>query len=191
MTDDADPNPGHLVVAAVDRCLELARTWHAWDGRPIARAMDDGLPNTWTPHKALRRIADHLVDHLHQVEALLAGAAPLPDEWHGRTVTLDADWARFTEPDYDEACSRLRRLGRWYLLRYETAGKEAWDRAPPGRLDAARDRRARGRSDLLCRAGGHPRLRIVPPRAPGLRRNALWRRAAAPSLLARQDRLQF
>ena len=122
MTDDADPNPGHadpnpgpadpnpgqLVAAAVDRCLELARTWHAWDGRPIARTMDDGLPNTWTPHKALRRIADHLVDHLHQVESLLAGATPLPDEWLGRTVTVDADWSRFTEPDYAEACSRLR-----------------------------------------------------------------------------------
>jgi hypothetical protein len=145
MTDDADPNPGHadpnpgpadpnpgqLVVAAVDRCLELARTWHAWDGRPIARTMDDGLPNTWTPHKALRRIADHLVDHLHQVEALLAGATPLPDEWLGRTVTVDADWSRFTEPDYAEACSRLRRLGRWYVLRYETAGADAWDRPQP------------------------------------------------------------
>ena len=97
MTDDADANPGQLVAAAVDQGLALARTWHAWDGRPIARVMDDGLPNTWTPHKALRRITDHLVDHLHQVEALLAGATPVPDEWHGRTVTLDADWARFTE----------------------------------------------------------------------------------------------
>src|ERR1700722_16450229 len=98
MTDDADPNvaladrnqeltdpnPGQLVAAAVGRCLELARTWHAWDGRPIAGTMDDGAPNTWTPHKALRRIADHLVDHLHQVEALLAGATPLPDEGLGR-----------------------------------------------------------------------------------------------------------
>ncbi len=74
------------------------------------------MPNTWTPHKALRRIADHLVDHLHQVEALLAGATPVPDEWLGRTVTVDADWSRFTEPDYAEACSRLRRLGRWYVL---------------------------------------------------------------------------
>ncbi len=46
--------------------------------RSIARAMDDGLPNTWTPHKALRRIADHLVDHLHQVEALLAAPPRCP-----------------------------------------------------------------------------------------------------------------
>jgi hypothetical protein len=42
-------------------------------------------------------------------------------------VTLDADWARFTEADYDEACSRLRRLGRWYVLRYAAAGAPAWD----------------------------------------------------------------
>jgi hypothetical protein len=42
-------------------------------------------------------------------------------------VTVDADWGRFTEADYDEACSRLRRLARWYLLRYAAAGKAAWD----------------------------------------------------------------
>jgi hypothetical protein len=141
MTDDdsaparpgtsTDPNPGQLVADGVAECLALARTWHGWDGRPIARTID-GIPNTWTPHKALRRITDHLVDHLHEVEALLAGATPLPDEWHGRSVTLDADWARFTEPDYAEACSRLRRLGRWYVLRFETAGAEAWDLPHPG-----------------------------------------------------------
>lgn len=123
-------NPARLVADSVEECLSLARTWHAWDGRPIARS-NDGMPNTWTPHKALRRIADHLLDHLHEVEALLAGAEPLPDEWHGRQVTLDADWARFTEPDYDEACSRLRRLARCYLLRYATAGEPSWD-APQG-----------------------------------------------------------
>jgi hypothetical protein len=62
---------------------------------------------------------------------LLAGATPVPDEWLGRTVTLDADWSRFTEPDYAEACSRLRRLGCWYVLRYETAGADAWDQPRP------------------------------------------------------------
>ena len=115
----------------MDRCLALARTWHAWDGRPIARAMDDGLPNTWTPHKALRRITDHLVDHLHQVEALLAGAAAVPDEWHGRMVTLDADWARFTELDYAEACSRLRQARPVVRAALRDRRAAAWDR--PGR----------------------------------------------------------
>src|SRR6266566_8636879 len=97
MGDDA--NPGALVADAVESCLALARTWHGWDGRPIARFdTADGAPGTWTPYKALRWIGDHLLDHLHEVEALLAGAEPIPDTWHGRLVTLDSDWARFTEP---------------------------------------------------------------------------------------------
>ena len=146
MTDDTDPDladgPGladRLRTRTRDNWWRRPWTgaWN-WPGPgtpgtacPWRGMMDDGLPNTWTPHKALRRIADHLVDHLHQVEALLAGATPLPDEWLGRTVTLDADWSRFTEPDYAEACSRLRRLGRWYVLRYETAGADAWDQPRP------------------------------------------------------------
>jgi len=123
-------NPAELVVAAADRCLDLAATWLAWDGRPVAR-FDEGQPNVWTPHKALRRIADHLTDHLHEVEALLAGAEPVPDRWHGRSVTLDADWARFTELDLAEARSRVTRLARCYVLRYEAAGPAEWD-APRG-----------------------------------------------------------
>jgi hypothetical protein len=98
-------------------------------GRPPHRGHQRRPAETWTPHKALRRIADHLLDHLHEVEALLAGAEPMPDEWHGRQVTLDADWARFTEPDFDEACSRLRRLARCYLLRpasWDAPRGEAW-----------------------------------------------------------------
>ncbi len=125
--DGAGPgNPGELVDTGVEACLALAATWHAWDGRPVAGIVD-GKPNTWTPHKALRRITDHLIDHLHQVEALLAGAPPVPDTWRGRFGTVDADWGRFTEADYDEACSRLRRLARWYVLRYAAAGTAAWD----------------------------------------------------------------
>jgi hypothetical protein len=56
----------------------------------------------------------------------------MPDEWLGRALTLDTDWSRFTEPDYAEACSRLRRLGRWYVLRYEIAGEGVWDLPRPG-----------------------------------------------------------
>src|SRR6266498_5027267 len=146
-------NPAKAVTDAVEACLALARTWHGWDGRAIARFDEDGVPNTWTPYKALRRIADHLVDHLHEVEALLAGAPPIPDTWHGRMVTLDADWARFTEADYDEACSRLRRLGRMYVLRYEVGGAGSWGRATRSRVDVAPDRRTcRGRH-LVRRAG--------------------------------------
>jgi hypothetical protein len=105
-TNETPGNPGRLVLDAVDRCLELAATWLAWDGRAIAT--DE---NVWTPHKGVRRIQDHLLDHLAEVEALLAGAETVPDTWHGRMLTLDSDWARFTEADLDEVRSRLSRLG--------------------------------------------------------------------------------
>lgn len=117
-----DGNPGLVVSAAVEQCLEIAETWLGWDGRPVHRG-----ENVWTPHKALRRIGDHLLDHLAEVEALLAGAPTIPDRWHGRALTLGSDWARFTEPDLDEARSRLTRLGQLYALRYAAAGPAAWD----------------------------------------------------------------
>jgi hypothetical protein len=118
-----EENPGSLVAAAATTCLDIAATWLGWDGRPL---ITDG-DNLWTPHKALRRVADHLVDHLAEVEALLSGVPTIPDGWHGRLVTLDTDWARFTELDLSEARQRLSRLGRLYELRYAAAGPSAWD----------------------------------------------------------------
>jgi hypothetical protein len=123
-------NPAQLVVDGVEKALDMAATWLAWDGLPIKETIDDA-GDDWMPLKALRRINDHLVDHLHEVEALLAGAEPIPDEWHGRTVTLEADRPPVTEADLDEARSRLRRLARTYLLRYAAAGPAEWD-APRG-----------------------------------------------------------
>jgi len=71
-------------------------------GRPA------GTPrgNAWTPHKALRRVADHLLDHLAEIECRLAGLPTVPDQWHGRMATTDAGFARFTEIDLDEATTR-------------------------------------------------------------------------------------
>jgi hypothetical protein len=123
------PNPAQGVVDAVDRSLCLARTWLAWDGR--AR-VDDGGERIYTPHKAIRRIGDHLIDHLAQVEALLAGCPTEPDRWHGSLVTFDGDWARFTEADLAEAEQRLRRLATTFWLRYAAAGPTEWDRPQPG-----------------------------------------------------------
>jgi hypothetical protein len=119
-------NPAQLVQDSVTRCLDLMATWPAWDGTPVVRG-PDGAADTWTPHKAARRIADHLVDHLHEAEALLAAAESVPDEWHGRMVTLPVDLAPFSATDVDEARSRLSRLARCYVLRYAAAGPTAWD----------------------------------------------------------------
>lgn len=125
-TSENATNPARLVVDGVERALDIAATWVAWDGVPIKDTLD-GVADDWTPLKALRRINDHLIDHLHEVEALLGGAEPMPDEWHGRTVTLDADLPPLTETDLAEARSRLRRLARTYLLRYAAAGSREWD----------------------------------------------------------------
>src|SRR5580704_6627812 len=87
-------NPAEVVAAGVARSLELARTWLAWDGVPVPA--EDRI---YTPNKALRRHADHLVDHLAEIEALLAGAPTAPDRWHASNVTLASDWARITEAE--------------------------------------------------------------------------------------------
>lgn len=122
MSDDS--NPGQAVVESVEHCLRLATTWLAWDGRP--RETADG-ERVYTPHKAVRRIADHLVDHLAEVEALLAGQPTQPDRWQASAITTEADRAPFSEQDLVEAEQRLRRLARTFELRYLAAGRTEWD----------------------------------------------------------------
>lgn len=116
-------NPGELVAESVQRSLKYVVTWPAWDGVP--RTSDDD--RTFTPHKAVRRIADHLIDHLAEVEALLAGVPTQPDEWHASALTSAADLAPFTEEDVREAEQRLTRLGRTFVLRYAALDPAAWD----------------------------------------------------------------
>jgi hypothetical protein len=129
-TDDAptvdDRDPATLVPAAVDEILELAQTWLAWDGAPV---LSDG--NAWTPLKALRRITDHLLDHLAEIEATLAGQPTVPDSWLGRTVTLESDWARFTESDLNEASNRLLRYAELYRVRVGGLSATELDRPRP------------------------------------------------------------
>jgi hypothetical protein len=109
--------------------LTLAATWPAWDGRPRPRA-DAGF--AYTPHKAIRRVTDHLVDHLAEVEARLAGVATVPDTWHASTVTTAADLAPFTAADLDEARARLTRLALVWALRLRGLDAERLDRREGG-----------------------------------------------------------
>lgn len=117
-------NPGELVERAVEQSLLLIETWPAWDGQPITS--DDG--RIYTPHKAVRRIADHIVDHLAEIEALLADVPTQPDEWHASALTSAADLAPFTVEDVREAEQRLRRLGRTFSLRYAAVDPAEWDK---------------------------------------------------------------
>ena len=116
--------PGAQVEDAAAYCMELAATWLRWDGRP--RAAEDG-DRIYTPHKVIRRIADHLIDPLAEVEALLAGVDTEPDGWQASEITLESDWARFTEADLREARERISRLARTFSLRLASLETAAWD----------------------------------------------------------------
>ncbi len=127
MSDDApvtdDRNPAQVIEDAVAYALRLADTWTALDGQPIP-AED----RVYTPHKAIRRLADHLLDHLAELEARLAGQPPLPDHWHASAITTPADLAPFTPEDLNEARSRLTRLAQIWSLRLRALDDERLDR---------------------------------------------------------------
>ena len=121
---DTDRNPGSAVVESVEHTLRLAKTWLDWDGAPLPT--DDG-DRLYTPHKVIRRMSDHIIDHLAEIEALLAGRPTQADRWGASAITTDADRAVFTAADLVEAEQRLRRLAATFELRLATAGPAEWD----------------------------------------------------------------
>ncbi|MFF8611485.1 hypothetical protein [Streptomyces sp. NPDC015350] len=123
VTDGRDP--AQVVAGMVDHVLALAATWTAWDGRPLPAG--DRL---YTPHKAIRRVADHMIDHLAEMEARLVGEETLPDHWHASAITTAADLAPFTGADLDEARSRLTRLARIWANRLDVLTPGLLDRSP-------------------------------------------------------------
>lgn len=111
----------------VDHVLNLAATWPRWDGRPIEVQAGDGPARAYTPHKAIRRVADHMVDHLAELEARLAGLPTEPDRWHASAITTPGDLAAFTADDLDEARSRLRRLALIWDVRLRSLSDQQLD----------------------------------------------------------------
>jgi hypothetical protein len=118
-------DPAQIVTQMVDHVLRLAATWTAWDGTPL-QAED----RVYTPHKAIRRVADHLTDHLAEFEARLAGQKPISDQWHASASTTPADLAAFTEEDLDEARSRLTRLAQIWSVRLRALTPQQLDHSP-------------------------------------------------------------
>lgn len=121
-----DRAPADAIDGMVQEVLRLAETWTAWDGKPIPIPSGQRV---YTPHKAIRRVADHMIDHLAQLQAELARAESIPDRWQASRITTPADMAPFTREDLDEARSRLERLA----LMWRTSLASI----PPNELDAS------------------------------------------------------
>jgi hypothetical protein len=151
--DRAAVNPGTVVAGGVQRVLELARTWLVWDGTP--RVAEDGA-RVYTPSKAIRRHADHLIDHLAEIEALLAGAPTEPGQRLGPVHRGRAERSRAAPaPDRPGLPAPAER-----------GGPAGVGQAARVALDDPRDRRAR-RGALVRRAGRRPdpaRRDIAEPR---------------------------
>ncbi len=118
-----DRHPADVVTSMVTRVLALAETWLTWNGTPLPAG--DRL---YTPHKAVRRVTDHLIDHLAEIEARVAGRPTIPDAWHASATTTAADLAAFTAEDLDEARSRLTRLGQIFDVRLRALTDAQLDR---------------------------------------------------------------
>ena len=122
-----DRHPADVVTGMVDHVLDLAATWPRWDGRIIEVPVEGEPARTYTPHKAIRRVADHLIDHLAELEARLAGRPAEPDRWHASAITTPGDLAAFTSDDLDEARSRLRRLALIWDVRLRSLSDQQLD----------------------------------------------------------------
>jgi len=92
---------------------------------------------TYTPRKALRRVLDHALDHLNQIDQWIAwrrdGVVPTPtDGWVPSTVTLPDDRLPLAPSALEAWLWRIDQAAR--LLRQRAAGltREELDWQPPG-----------------------------------------------------------
>jgi hypothetical protein len=115
--------PADAIDEMVAHVLAVAASWLDWNGEPVEVGS-----RAYTPNKSIRRVADHMLDHLAQLEAYVAGRASLPDEWHASAATTPADLAPFTREDLDEATSRLERLAAMWRIRLEGLSEDELDR---------------------------------------------------------------
>jgi hypothetical protein len=122
------------------------------DARPAPLSASGGVHRyTYTPRKALRRVLDHTLDHLNQIDQWLAwrndGKVPTPtDGWVPSTVTLPGDLLPLSQPDLEAWLWRIDQSARLLVQRAARAHRGG------ARLGASR----RGLAAASC----------LPPRRP-------------------------
>ena len=91
---------------------------------------------TYTPRKPLRRVLDHALDHLNQIDQWQQwrrdGLVPTPtDGWVPSTVTLPEDRLPLTAADLDAWLWRIDQAMRLLVQRAAPLGEEELDWLPP------------------------------------------------------------
>jgi len=91
---------------------------------------------TYTPRKPLRRVLDHTLDHLNQIEQWQRwrrdGVVPTPtDGWVGSTVTLPEDRLPLTRADLEAWLWRIDLAMGLLVQRAARLGEEELDWQPP------------------------------------------------------------
>jgi len=95
-----------------------------------------GLGYEFTPRKTLRRILDHALDHLNQIEQWLVwqqnGIVPQPtDGWAGSALTLDEDTLPLTTSDLDSWLWRIDLVIELIIQRVSQLNEEQLYWKPP------------------------------------------------------------
>ena len=107
------------------------------DARPAPLTAPAGVGRyTYTPRKTLRRVLDHALDHLNQIDQWLAwqhrGVVPTPtDGWVPSTVTLPDDRLPLTPPDLDAWLWRVDQAARLVQQRAAALTAAELDWRPP------------------------------------------------------------
>ena len=91
---------------------------------------------TYTPRKPLRRVLDHALDHLNQIDQWQQwrrdGVVPTPtDGWVSSTVTVPEDRLPLTVADLDAWLWRIDQAMRLLVQRAAALGEEELDWLPP------------------------------------------------------------
>jgi len=107
------------------------------DARPAPLSASGGVHRyTYTPRKALRRVLDHTLDHLNQIDQWLAwrndGKVPTPtDGWVPSTVTLLGDLLPLSQPDLEAWLWRIDQSARLLVQRAAGLTEAELDWEPP------------------------------------------------------------
>jgi hypothetical protein len=107
------------------------------DARPAPLTAPIGVGRyTYTPRKALRRVLDHALDHLNQIDQWIAwqrrGIVPTPtDGWVPSTVTLPDDMLPLAQADLQAWLWRIDQAARLVIQRAVGLSETELDWLPP------------------------------------------------------------